>query len=148
MTRIIMVFVHMDGSPSPGTGINPPERARVVIVVDDDEANLRLMASILELNGFQVHRMPSGHAAFAWIQANPIAFDLLVTDVRMPEMSGLELAGLVLKTRPGARILFVTGYSDFSPSELVASGDPRDHILQKPFGPVALIQKVQALLKP
>jgi CheY-like chemotaxis protein len=117
-----------------------------VVLVEDDPANRRLMKGILELGGFRVHPMSSGEEGLDWIQANPGGFELLITDVRMPGMDGLELAKRVRNVKPGVRILFVTGYSDFSPRELVQSGNPGDFILQKPFENSALLRKALAAL--
>jgi CheY-like chemotaxis protein len=124
---------------------SPSEKAAIV-VVDDDPANRRLMTGILELDGYRAYPMSSGEEGLDWIKRHPDGFDLLVTDVRMPGMNGLELATLVREIMPDVKILFVTGFSDFSPKELVKSGDPHDYILQKPFGSNALLRKVEALL--
>ncbi|HKP95236.1 MAG TPA: response regulator [Fibrobacteria bacterium] len=118
-----------------------------IVVVDDDQANRRLMAGILELNGYRVRSNSSGEECWEWIRNHPDEFDLLVTDVRMPGMNGLELANLVRAFQPDTKILFVTGFTDFSPRELVTSGDPQDFILQKPFDNGALLRKVETLLK-
>jgi CheY-like chemotaxis protein len=117
-----------------------------VVLVEDDPANRRLMKGILELGGFRVHPMCSGEEGLEWIHANPDGFELLITDVRMPGMNGLELANQVRSVKPGARILFVTGFSDFAPKELVQSGNPGDFILQKPFENSALLRKALAIL--
>ncbi|MDB5047108.1 MAG: Blue-light-activated protein [Fibrobacteres bacterium] len=125
--------------------ISPPENVTIV-VVDDDPANRRLMSGILELEGYRTYPMASGEEGLAWMEKHPEDFDILITDVRMPGMNGLQLAALVGQFRPDLEILFVTGFSDFSPMELVKSGDPVDHILQKPFGNSALLRKVEFLL--
>jgi CheY-like chemotaxis protein len=122
--------------------------AKTILVVDDDAATLRLMTEVLKLYEYRVHKMESGEAALEWVQANPAEIHLLITDVRMPGMDGRELARRFLLVRPAVPVLFVTAYSDFKASELVGHREPGKHILEKPFGPSALIQKVEVLLNP
>lgn len=131
---------------SPVTGAGNPTGKAFVVVVDDDPANRRLMRGILELEGYRVLAKASGEECWDWMQSYSGTIDALVTDVRMPGMSGKELADLVMKGRPEIKILFVTGFSDFSAWELVGNGDPQEHILQKPFDNDALLRKVAALL--
>jgi DNA-binding NtrC family response regulator len=71
--------------------------------------------------------------------------DLLITDVVMPQGSGLDIARLLRDHRPGLKVLYISGYSDDSllDSELKRPGVA---FLQKPFTPPALLQSVTRLL--
>jgi len=72
--------------------------------------------------------------------------DLLVTDVVMPKMSGVELARRLRLTLPGLRAIFISGYSeDTHEREWVSLGSKK--FLQKPFSPKALAKKVREVLE-
>jgi two-component system cell cycle sensor histidine kinase/response regulator CckA len=74
------------------------------------------------------------------------SIQLMITDVIMPGgMNGKQLTDRIVKTRPGIKVLYISGYADGS---LFSSGgqDARFHLLEKPFTPLALVQKVRELL--
>jgi CheY-like chemotaxis protein len=97
----------------PRTGVEPacepafgPERLRV-LVVDDDAASLDAACELMTLIEIRPERAPTPAAALNALQAK--AFDVLFTDVLMPEMSGVELARRAVLIRPGLRIIFASG---------------------------------------
>ena len=82
--------------------------------------------------------------ALSLCAAQPV--DLLVTDVVMPKMSGVELARRLRLTLPGLRAIFISGYSeDTHEREWVSLGSEK--FLQKPFSPKALAKKVREVLE-
>lgn len=121
------------------------EIAGGTILVVEDHGNLRsLIARALEGGGFRVHTAANGKEALRVIADIGPAVDLVVTDMMMPEMSGRALADRLTATRPGQRILFLSGYSEDSiaPS---AQGSPV-HFLEKPFSLRDLLAKVRSTL--
>jgi PAS domain S-box-containing protein len=112
------------------------------ILLVEDEASLRVMASrILTRNGYQVHAAEDGAAAVR-LAADPAErVDLLVTDMVMPGMLGIEVAARVHVARPHLPALFISGYAQ---QVLDFHGIPAmDHdILQKPFTEAALLSRV------
>jgi PAS domain S-box-containing protein len=116
------------------------------ILLVEDEESLRVMASrILTRNGYQVCAAEDGAGAvrLAADHAHPI--DLLVTDMVMPAMLGIEVAAQVHVARPRLPALFISGYAQ---QVLDFHGIPaRDHdILQKPFTEAALLSRVRRAL--
>jgi DNA-binding NtrC family response regulator len=111
---------------SPNNG--PPIPAVLVV---DDEAMLRTVASeTLEDAGFSVREAGDGNSALEILRSDP-SIDLLVSDIRMPGLSGVELAEAGLKERPGLKILLMTGYATESlPVTLQERGL---EVLRKPF---------------
>jgi CheY-like chemotaxis protein len=79
----------------------------------------------------------TGHDALRVAAAHPGTVHLLLTDVMMPGMTGIELAEEIVKVRPEIRIVFMTGYSD----QLESLGNRR--VLQKPFRLDALVQQLR-----
>jgi len=95
-----------------------PERAvggrETILVVEDEEAVGELVEEMLSAVGYQVLRV--GHPALAMEVSHSYegTIDLLLTDIVMPEMSGVELAEHIQAVRSGIRVLFMSGYSDES----------------------------------
>jgi CheY-like chemotaxis protein len=116
---------------------------RILLVEDQDD--LREMASeALELAGYHVTPAPDGESALAMC-AGGEAFELLLTDVVMPGLSGGELAERVRQVRPEARVLYMSGYNDDAIVRRGVSVDEASFI-QKPFTIEALTRKVRELL--
>jgi signal transduction histidine kinase len=101
---------------------------RKVLVVDDTPSSLAVARTMLEDNEFIVSAAPSGRTALAVLRSEP-DIEALLTDVRMPEMSGLELAGPAKREFPHLAIVLMTGYS-----EVIESGTTLDWpVVTKPF---------------
>lgn len=105
----------------PHAGDAPPERSTEdpalprghgerVLVVDDEAALVTLLSDALVDLGYAVHGCPSGVAAREALRAAPDAFDVMVTDERMPGLSGIELARQARALRPAMPIVLVSGF--------------------------------------
>jgi CheY-like chemotaxis protein len=88
--------------PSPGHG----ER---VLYVDDERALVSLAAEALGALGYRITGFSDPHRALAAFDQNPDAFDLVVTDLSMPGMSGIELAKSIHRRRPQLSIVLISG---------------------------------------
>jgi CheY-like chemotaxis protein len=94
-----------------------------VIVVDDQEAVLKVTKKILTTLGYRVSICSSSREALKLFSWNPDAFDLIITDYAMPVLSGLELCAEVKKQRENIPIILSTGYGEkFSDKELREAG--------------------------
>ena len=96
---------HVEPGPATGQGDGP---ARILVVEDDPRVSRSTVTALEEL-GHEAHAVASGREALATLEQET-DFDLIVTDVVMPEMTGVQLAGEVSRLYPGLRVLFVTGY--------------------------------------
>jgi len=113
-----------------------------VLVVEDQPMLRRLVQRILEQHGYRAIPAANGREALKIAGAPDQAIDIIVTDVVMPEMSGLELGARARELRPGVRILYTSGYTQEAPG----GGRPLPDgvkFLQKPFTPAALLEKVR-----
>jgi PAS domain S-box-containing protein len=120
-------------------------RGETVLIVEDEAAVLLAAIRILSANGYMVLAQSSPPEALALLADLSRRVDVLVTDVVMPEMSGVELARRARKLRPGLKVLYMSGYS----SEMVArqgAMDPSSRLLQKPFTRVQLLDAVRQTL--
>lgn len=116
---------------------------RTVLLVEDDADNRELMAEVLESSGFGVVAAAGGAEAIALLRARP--FDVVVTDVGMPGVGGLEVARAAKAARPDLPVLVVTGYS--ARDDLTAAeGREIDRLLVKPVDPDALVGAVRDAL--
>lgn len=90
-----------------------------------------MVARMLSLNGYAVVSAQSGEEALAIVQDYAAPIDLVLTDVRMPEMSGPELVERLTKLRPGIRVMYMSAYSrDVLPPGVQDTDVP---FLTKPF---------------
>ncbi|MCX5864818.1 MAG: response regulator [Deltaproteobacteria bacterium] len=83
-----------------------------VLFVDDEEPIRAVVDAILSKNGYQVATFADGRQAWAEFQKNPEQFDLVITDMTMPSMTGAELAQKILASRPQIPIILCTGQSE------------------------------------
>jgi PAS domain S-box-containing protein len=115
--------------------------AHTVLVIDDDPDVRQFIAAGLEEYGHEViEAADGGEGIEKFASTNP---DLVIVDYIMPGLSGAEVAGHMLATRPGQPILFVSGYNETDAIRRVA---PDAHILAKPFRAAALEEAVRAAL--
>ncbi len=112
-----------------------------ILVVDDEGPVRNLVASILKQHGYAVTEASGGAEALRILDRNQDAPALLLTDIRMPEMDGIELARLAARTRPGINIMYMTGFSAQRPA-------PGSAVLMKPFTAKCLLDQVNRALTP
>jgi two-component system, cell cycle sensor histidine kinase and response regulator CckA len=116
------------------------------ILLAEGEFHVRLLLRrLLAGAGYEVLEAADGVDALKVAEAYPFAIDLLLTGVRMPNMGGLELAGLFERRHPHAGVVFLSGYCDESAvaSHLRAG---RDAFVSKPFTPRQVLAAVQRVL--
>lgn len=85
---------------------------KTILLVEDEPAIRQLMARVLVSEGFRVLEARHGLEAADVFRDHGDAIDLLITDVRMPFVSGTDLIDELRRLRPSLRVLFVTGYPD------------------------------------
>ena len=123
-------------------------RGRETILLVEDEAPVRSVTrQLLERNGYTVFEAADGPTALGLVGGanGEVPFDLLLTDVVMPGMSGRELADHLQVSRPHLTVLFMSGYTD---DAIVRHGMLERGLayLEKPFRPPALLRKVRDAL--
>ncbi len=116
-----------------------------VLVVEDEPALRRLISVSLEKRGYTVLAAEDGTEAIRILENNPGEIDLVVSDIMMPKLNGLELRKKATLLRPDMRFLFISGYAEDTIGRTAHL--PQDAgYLEKPFLPIELARKVRALL--
>ena len=121
-------------------------RKGIQVLVVDDEAGVRtLIRQVLEQVGHSVREAATGPEALDLVSREALEPALLVTDVVMPKMSGVELSQQLGERLPGLRMLFLSGYSDRQEIEEIQRS--KAPFLSKPFTPVELAIAVEKALQ-
>ncbi len=95
--------------PSLIAGNARSEREGTILFVDDERATVNMMKAILEENGYMVTATTSASEALNALKKNPTYFDLLITDLSMPEMNGIALASEACLLNPQLPVILLTG---------------------------------------
>ncbi len=113
-----------------------------ILLAEDDPAMRSYLERALQNAGFSVDSVDRGTAALPLIENE--AYDLLLSDIVMPEMDGIELAQKCNELSPDTRVMFITGFAAVT---LKASREqPQAKILSKPFHLRDLVLEVERLL--
>ena len=116
-----------------------------ILVAEDDSALRRLIRMTLEQNGYKVLEAKDGQEAFSICERYAGPIGLIVTDLMMPRVTGLQLKEKVVALRPETKFLLISGYPDDSVNKLAEPAANAD-FLEKPFRPGELVLKVRELL--
>jgi len=118
-----------------------------ILVVDDDTGTLNALKAYLASAGHEAVVAKDGYQALSAIRASTDraeSIDLLVTDLKMPGIDGLELIRAAKNERPGLPIILMTAYGDESVRREV-DGLGSCGYLDKPFSPEKLLKEIEAL---
>ncbi|MGL4463898.1 MAG: response regulator, partial [Planctomycetia bacterium] len=127
--------------------VRPPSTTgtETILLVEDDPCVRAVAAQSLRSRGYTVVEAIDGRAGLDLLEDGSSNFDLLLTDVVMPRMTGVELAAASASLHPSLKMLFVSGYAD---DELTGWGvlATTAEFLHKPFTPAGLAAKVREVL--
>jgi PAS domain S-box-containing protein len=124
----------------------PARPDRTILVVEDEPDVRRVVVQVLQRLGYRVFDADGPETALARVREGRVEFDLLLTDVLMPSMSGRQLADEVRVLLPGVAVLYMSGYPDKAFDEGHAP-DAGDEFLPKPFTPGTLLAAVERALR-
>ena len=131
--------------PRPPEPASPPRGTETVLLVED-EASLRgVMRETLQGAGYHVLESGTAEEALTVATGHAGAIHLLLTDVVMPGASGEKLESQLRGTRPGVRVVYMSGYTDEAISRHGVL-EPGRHFLQKPFAAEVLLREVRRAL--
>ncbi len=121
------------------------QKKKQVLIVEDDEAFRNLLGQIFESEGFLVRFAENGLAAKTILGLNQNQFDIVLTDVRMPEMDGASLLRLVRSIHPQTKFIVMTGFSEILEAKHAIELGANE-FLPKPFKTKDLLDAVERVL--
>jgi len=139
----------LEASDQGASGDNRPQMVQpgieTILVAEDDSALRRLIRITLEHKGYKVLEAKDGREALSVCETYAGPIGLIVTDLVMPRLTGLQLREKAVLLRPETKFLLISGYADDSVTELGELAANSD-FLEKPFLPNELVTKVYQLL--
>jgi CheY-like chemotaxis protein len=122
-----------------------PQPCPAILVVADKLAVRRMIRVALATAVLPTLEARTAEQAFRIITSHPDDIALVITDLIMPHMSGLDLANEIRRLRPAIKILYMAGYLESIAAQSMAHADPRV-VLSKPFTGPHIVARVRALL--
>lgn len=134
-----------DPGPSrPRFGDLPKGSGESILLVDDEATVLKVTCRLLEKLGYHVRTAAAGPEALEIFEATPDGFDLVLTDVVMPRMTGIELARRIRLSDPDQPILFTSGYTTREYGN--APDEPPRPFMPKPFSMAEIAHAVKDVI--
>ncbi len=116
-----------------------------ILLVEDHDALLSLLRAVLAAQGYTVFGAATGEAALDLADSTPAHFDLLITDVVLPGVTGYELVERISSKRGATPVIFMSGYPAAEPAARDWSG-LNASFLRKPFSPAQLMSTIRDLM--
>ncbi len=111
-----------------------------ILVVDDEAVARQSLTDILKLEGYAVSSVPNGQAAVEYVRVNPV--DVLIVDLRMPGMNGLEVVQVVNQISPETEVIVLTAFGSTDTAIQALRLRIHDYLL-KPASPAQVLQSVK-----
>jgi signal transduction histidine kinase/ActR/RegA family two-component response regulator len=141
------IYLPHSTKDAPLPGETPKEKQiaggkETILVVEDEPGVRKLASEFLRSGGYNILEAAEGADALRTVNEHHGTIDILLTDIVMPGMSGAELAEALKKIRPAIRVIYMSGYAEFSGKngERVPEAT---RVLQKPFSRNTLLEKVR-----
>jgi CheY-like chemotaxis protein len=132
-----------DRSPEKVTG--KPDHPQTILVVEVEDAVRRLTVSILKAHGYQTLEAANGRQAKTVVESHQEPIHLILTDVILPGITGLELTEQLKARMPAAKVLYVSGYPEAAIANYgIVPGEVE--FIQKPYSPDLLAARIREIL--
>ena len=138
----------MEDMMKEGESVTPPPATgrETILLVEDDPPIRQLMRKMLETQGYRLLEARNGEEAVTVARQYQEPIHLLLTDVVMPRMGGFALAERVVSSRPGTKVLYLSGYADDSVAVRRGLKESARPFLLKPFTQTELAQQIRTAL--
>jgi nitrogen-specific signal transduction histidine kinase/ActR/RegA family two-component response regulator len=150
---VFEIYLPVIPSPGQGAGAEPGEGTRQavepgrerILLVDDSQQIVTMVHFFLEKQGYRVTPCINSRTALETFAADPDGFDLIITDLTMPEMTGRDLARRVFEIRPGMPVILCTGFSSLMTEEAASAMGIKGFLL-KPVNTADLAGTIRRVL--
>ncbi len=115
-----------------------------ILLAEDDNDMRRFLVKALVNAGYEVAHFDNGRSAYQRLREEP--FELLLTDIVMPEMDGIELARRATELDPDIKVMFITGFAAVTLEAQNKKAPEDSKVLSKPFHLKDLVNEVQKML--
>lgn len=122
---------------------SPPPPGRRLLVIEDEESMRHALTRVLSRAGYAVDAAPTGREGVARLRAG--GYDLVLTDVRLPDMSGLDVVAVVTESAPGTPVVVMTAFGTVETALLAMKRGARDFVT-KPFDMEVLLDTLARAL--
>ncbi len=116
-----------------------------ILLAEDDKGMRQFLTLALERAGHEVEAEEDGFKAFECLNQSEQPFDVLLADIVMPGMDGIELSEKAIQVQPGIKILFITGFAAVAMDRLKGSPQ-KPPVLSKPFHLNELVEQINTLI--
>ena len=145
-----IVDVFIPGIESTSEEINTsnesiPGGTERILFVDDEESLVRVISNVLKSFGYSVTGTTSSLEALDIFREQPYNFDIVLTDLTMPQLRGIDLADKLIKIRPDIPIILFTGYNDTIEGEKIKKSSIKK-LLFKPISSSSLAENIRQIL--
>ena len=146
------IYLPRAGDPAPAgakttsSTVHTQRTGETILVVEDDDTVRHLVVSMLKSSGYRVIAPATPHEALRICDEFSTSLDMLLTDVVLPDIDGVEVAAKAVGARPHLRVLFMSGYTEH-PVLRLPGFDRNAPFIQKPFSKAALTAKVREVLQ-
>ncbi|HYM75634.1 MAG TPA: ATP-binding protein [Candidatus Dormibacteraeota bacterium] len=146
--RVYLPIVERQVSPRKTAKVPiPVTKGSETVLLAEDQSSIRsVLRELLESKGYQVLEAQNGGEALELAERHTGSIDVLVTDVIMPQIRGIELAKRVTDLHPDICVIFMSGYSEDALLENRLLSQQNITLIQKPFDPEDLAQKIRESL--
>lgn len=116
-----------------------------ILLAEDDLSMRGFVAAALEKAGHMVTACADGDEALTALEKDGASFDLLLTDIVMPGLDGIELSARTARISPATKVMFITGFAAMAAGNAAAQ-NPQMRVISKPFHLGNLIEEVNRIL--
>ena len=146
VVRIYLPTIELEVEKEEKPKIEPLKGTGTILVIEDEEIVIDVTRAMLEMLGYRVMVAKTGEDAIHITETFDGDIDLVLLDIKLPDMEGGKVYPLIMKARPDLKVIVFSGYSIEGPARKILDAGAQDFI-QKPFSLATLSEKLKEVLE-